>query len=282
MKPAFDATSRASAICSLVRGPLDSTSQPPGICSQPYRRRPPSVMKLAGLLGTCGAEEVLADFDLLNVREGELPFLGEARDYQVVSHDAAVDEEVRRSDRLQRGRSRDTSAHSGWRRRAPTRRSTPFVPLNPRIVSSSSTEWSNRSSPKTIGATPGCVALRSGITVARSSWAASWPTLAARAASSAGASTGVNSRSVLWAQVDPDLLAGQVRRLIRGLRLLGRGDDDDRCGDAERQRDRRQRRTGASLIASEVTQRQPRRDRDAAGDAQRTRGSPAGREAESR
>ena len=45
VRPASAARRRASAIWSLVRGRLDSTSQPAGICFQPWRRRPSSVMK---------------------------------------------------------------------------------------------------------------------------------------------------------------------------------------------------------------------------------------------
>ena len=48
VRPAPAASSRASAICSLVRGRLDSTSQPDGICLQPRRRRPSSVMNEVG------------------------------------------------------------------------------------------------------------------------------------------------------------------------------------------------------------------------------------------
>jgi hypothetical protein len=48
VRPARAASSRAAAICSLVNGRLDSTSQPDGICFQPWRRRPSTVTNEAG------------------------------------------------------------------------------------------------------------------------------------------------------------------------------------------------------------------------------------------
>ena len=47
-RPASAAASRASAIRLLVRRRLDWMSQPAGICFQPWRRRPLSVMKWGG------------------------------------------------------------------------------------------------------------------------------------------------------------------------------------------------------------------------------------------
>ena len=61
--------------------------------------------------------------------------------------------------------------------------------------------------------------------------------------------------------VHADLPVGQVWRFGVCLALLGRRHDDDGRGDAERERDRGERRPGAGLVAGEVSQRQAHRDR---------------------
>jgi hypothetical protein len=58
--------------------------------------------------------------------------------------------------------------------------------------------------------------------------------------------------SLRRAEVDADLSAGEVGRLGRFLRLLGRGDDDDRRCDAEGEGDRGESRSGTGLVANEV------------------------------
>ena len=63
--------------------------------------------------------------------------------------------------------------------------------------------------------------------------------------------------------MDADLAIRQVRRLGRLLGLFRRGDDHGRGGDAEREGDRRERGSGAGLVADEVAQGQARRDRRA-------------------
>ena len=50
VRPAPAAASRAVSICSLVRGRLDSTSQPLEDCFQPWRRRPLRVTNEEGTL----------------------------------------------------------------------------------------------------------------------------------------------------------------------------------------------------------------------------------------
>src|SRR4029453_17828113 len=70
-----------------------------------------------------------------------------------------------------------------------------------------------------------------------------------------------------WAEVDPDLSVGQVGRLGRFLRRLGRGDDDDARSDAEGEGDRGERRAGTRLVANEVSKRQSGSDRDSPGEA---------------
>ena len=72
------------------------------------------------------------------------------------------------------------------------------------------------------------------------------------------------------ARVHPDLAVGQVRRLgghplVLPL-LLGRRGDDDRRGDAEGEGDGGECRSGAGLVAGEVSQRQAWGDGDVPGD----------------
>ena len=123
-----------------------------------------------------------------------------------------------------------------------------------------------RVSPRTNGRASGCTTLRSGITVARSSWWASCRTLAARRPSCASASTGRELARIRWAEIHPDLSVGKRGRLGRRLRLLCRGGDDHGRRDPESERDRSERRSGTGLVAGQVSECQSGCDRDSHGD----------------
>ena len=89
------------------QGRLDSTSQPAGICFQPWRRRPSSVMKFGGVAAV-GAEEVPAGLDPLDVRDGELLAARHARDDELVGRRRCGRRGSPCSDRPWRGRFRGT------------------------------------------------------------------------------------------------------------------------------------------------------------------------------
>ena len=231
------------------------------------------------------AEQVVPDVDLLDVRRPRAPCPRASPCSGCTSPSVRTLRSARKSvsaDRPCRDRCRGSGAPPAWRHRAPIRRGTASAPRECRIASPARPA-------QTLGCrrgrrqrAPGWTALRSGITVSASSWAASRRTRAARLRQLSRCVGRGELASVRWAEVDPHLSVGQVGRLSRFLRRLGGGDDDDRRCDAEGEGDCGERRSGTGLIANEVSKRQSGCDGDSPGDARRRRGSPAGLGAGSR
>ena len=226
-RPAFAASSRASAIWSLVRGRLDSTSQPPGICFQPWRRRPLRVMNEAARpVSPSPAPRTCPAVDLLDVRDGELlprpdvgmtsssvGTLGSARKSVLGIDRGGVDSEV-----AEHGRRGDVER--------PIARLKLLGTVLPR-------ETDGDEGPVALEGDEGRLAGLDGLAErdhgCPSRWAASCRTRAARRASWAGVWSERDELAGLRrAGVDPDLAVGQVGRLgghLRRLLLLGRRDD---------------------------------------------------------
>ncbi len=209
-------------------------------------------MKYGGVRPLPAAEQMSACLDLLDVRDGEHPATPHARNNELVGRDAAVDEEVRAG--IDRG-GVDSEVPEHRRRSDIELRFVAVVRSSPGVSNSfaSSIVGKNRVLPTTAGSTPDSTAFRSGISVARSSWAAMSRAPAGQTVELSGCRDQGELPIFRWTEVHPNLPVGKAGRLVCHLRRLGRGGDDDGRRDAEGERDGGERRSGAGLVPDEIS-----------------------------
>src|SRR5262249_20251548 len=202
-----------------------------------------------------------ADLDLLDVRDEEQPALGHARDRELVGRDAAVEEEVRaRIDRLwvdseipEHRRRGDVELRlAGEQLPGSLRELDRWKDLGIAYGHGGYARFHDLAERK-----HGCVVELGGDP----------SSVCGQLADASGRVDRGELPSLGRPEVDPDLSVGKAGRLTRSLGLLGRGDDDDRRRDPERECDGGERGTRAALVTGEVSHRQPWGDREPSGDS---------------